>query len=189
MKTRKQIVFEAATRLFREKGYMVSTMRELAERVGLKQASSLYNHYKNKEEILQQICFENAQQFVDGINRIDASETLAIDKIKALIGLHIRIATEDISSLTVFNDEWRHLSEPHLTKFLSLRKNYEGLFKKIIIEGMEAGHFKSLDPNIVLYTLLNSIKWIHYGYSSKKMDKEVLESNLTSLLLSGLANN
>ncbi len=185
MKTRKQVVFEEATRLFREKGYMASTMRELAERVGLKQASSLYNHYNNKEEILQQICFENAHQFINGIKTIDTTETQAIDKIKALIALHIRIATEDISSVTVFNDEWRHLTEPHLTTFLSLRKDYEERFKKIIIEGIESTQFKPLDPTFILYTLLNSIKWIHYG-SNKKMDKKLLEANLTSLLLNGL---
>ena len=59
-KTKKELVFEAAGKLFMEKGYLAASMRELAERVGLEQASSLYNHLKSKEEVLRKICFDNA---------------------------------------------------------------------------------------------------------------------------------
>ena len=56
--TRKANIYEAAVQLFRDKGYPAATMRDLADRVGLKQASSLYNHVSSKEEILQNICFD-----------------------------------------------------------------------------------------------------------------------------------
>ena len=85
MKSKKEEVFEEAALLFQEKGYAAASMRELAKRVGLKQASSLYNHYKNKEEILQQICFENAHKFINGIKAIEVDGNSATEKIKALI--------------------------------------------------------------------------------------------------------
>lgn len=144
-KTKKQIVFEAAAELFMEKGYLAASMREIAKKVGLEQASSLYNHLKSKEDVLVKICLENAERFISGIATIEETNSSPIEKIKALIHLHISIATKDRTSVTVFNDEWRHLSEPHLSSFLTKRKDYENRFKKIIEAGIESGDFKKVD--------------------------------------------
>lgn len=188
-KTKKQIVFEAAAELFMEKGYLAASMRELAERVGLEQASSLYNHLKSKEEVLRKICLENADKFIAGITAIEQSVTAPIEQLKALIHLHISIATEDPTSVTVFNDEWRHLSEPYLSNFLSKRKDYENRFKTIIEAGIQNGSFKKVNANIALYTILTSIRWIHYWYKPERnVSVEKLEADVFSLLIEGLHN-
>lgn len=188
-KTKKQIVFEAAAQLFMEKGYLAASMRELAERVGLEQASSLYNHLKSKEEVLRKICLENADKFITGITAIEQSATTPIAQLKALIHLHISIAIEDPTSVTVFNDEWRHLSEPYLSNFLSKRKDYENRFKTIIESGIQDGSFKPVDANIALYTILTSVRWIHYWYKPERnVSVEKLEADVSALLIEGLHN-
>lgn len=50
----KEYILECAIDLFSEKGYKEVTVREIADKVGIK-ASSLYKHYKSKEEILENI--------------------------------------------------------------------------------------------------------------------------------------
>lgn len=50
-----EIILEKAHELFVEKGYERSSMREIAERVGISKAA-LYHHFKNKEEILFTLC-------------------------------------------------------------------------------------------------------------------------------------
>ena len=172
-KTKKQVVFEAATQLFREKGYKAASMRELAERVGLKQASSLYNHFKSKEIVLQKICFENADKFISGIDSIERKNISPAEKIKALIQLHISIATEDITSVTVFNDEWRHLPETELTAFLKDRNEYEANFKALLRSGMDSGEFVTMSESTAFQLVISSVKWIHY--SAKRMKKEELD--------------
>ena len=49
-KSTQQQIFDAAVELFHRKGYAGATIREIARMVGIKE-SSIYNHYKNKEEI------------------------------------------------------------------------------------------------------------------------------------------
>jgi len=186
-KTKKQIVFETAAELFMEKGYLAASMRDIAKRVGLEQASSLYNHLSSKEDVLRKICFENAERFINGISTIETSDSSPSQKLKALIHLHITIATEDRTSVTVFNDEWRHLSEPYLSDFLAKRKDYENRFKKIIESGIELGTFKKVNPNIALYTILTSIRWIHYWYKPERnVTIEKLEADIFTLLSTGL---
>jgi AcrR family transcriptional regulator len=53
-KSTKQKIFEVAASLFSKKGYDGVSMREIAKEVGIKE-SSIYNHYKSKEEILSSL--------------------------------------------------------------------------------------------------------------------------------------
>ena len=185
-KSKKQIIYEAAARLFRDKGYTATSMRDLAKAVDLK-ASSLYNHIRSKEEILQGICFENARRFLAGMNKVEAMPSSTPEKVKALIQLHISIATEDLTSVTAFNDEWRHLSEPMLSEFLQLRKDYERRFKIIIDKGIAEGDFRVLDSSILLYTLFSSIRWVYDWYKpNKSIDHDKLEVEISEFLMRGM---
>lgn len=52
--TTKEKIFEVSIDLFSEKGYDAVSIREIAREVGIRE-SSIYNHYKNKEAILDAI--------------------------------------------------------------------------------------------------------------------------------------
>ncbi|MDX1941575.1 MAG: TetR/AcrR family transcriptional regulator [Saprospiraceae bacterium] len=187
-KSKKQLISEAAAQLFRDKGYTATSMRDLAEKVNLK-ASSLYNHIGSKEEILRDICFANGQRFNEGMEEVEQLDAPAAEKVRALIRLHIQIATEDVTSVTAFNDEWRHLSEPYLSDFRQLRRNYERRFQAIIEEGIRNGEFKPLDPFATLYTIFSSMRWLYDWYKpERKVSPEQLYEQISTLLMSGLVN-
>jgi AcrR family transcriptional regulator len=187
-KNRKQIIYREAARLFREKGYNSASMRELAERVQLK-ASSLYNHIGSKEEILVKICFDNAHRFILGMEKVEAMNSDSREKIKELLRLHIRTALEDTTSVTVFNDEWKHLSAPLLSEFILLRKDYENRFRKIIQEGVDFGELKKLNTEILLYSLLNSVHWLHHWFKKDgKIKPNEVEEDIITLLMEGISS-
>ena len=50
----KKKIFEESIKLFAQKGYKATTVREIARAVGIQQ-SAIYNHFKNKEAILDAI--------------------------------------------------------------------------------------------------------------------------------------
>jgi AcrR family transcriptional regulator len=182
----RQRIFEEAARLFQEQGYKATTMRDLAKRVEIT-VSSLYSHIGGKEEILQKICFDNARNFLETLKEVEALAASPKEKVERLIAHHIRVAVNDVTSVTIFNDEWRHLSEPYLVEFLSVRKDYERRFARIIQQGMEAGQFVSLNPTIALFTILTSIRWLHRWYPEKKgISLKALEQDILKILFFGL---
>ena len=188
-KTEKQkAIYDAAAMLFKDKGYSATSVRDLAKAVDLK-ASSLYNHIGSKEEILRHICFANARLFLEGIAKV---ENLAISpeaKVQALIQLHVRIATEDVTSVISFNDEWRHLSEPYLSDFVALRKEYEQKFTAILEEGMAQDLFRKIDPALALNVILSSVRWVFEWYHSKrKLNAEKIGRDIGAIILGGLKN-
>jgi AcrR family transcriptional regulator len=52
--TNREKILKVSIDLFSEKGYEAVTLREIASQVGIK-AASIYNHFHNKEEILEEI--------------------------------------------------------------------------------------------------------------------------------------
>ncbi len=184
--SKKEKIFEEAAILFRDKGYLATTMRELAARVDLR-VSSLYSHIGSKEEILHKICFDNARRFLKGLKQVEMQPVSPVQKVEMLISEQIRIATNDITSVTIFNDEWRHLSEPYLGEFLRMRKDYERRFIKIIQMGIDNGDFVQIDATVALFTLLTSLRWLHRWYPSRKgISIKSLEREILKIILHGL---
>ena len=60
--TRKERIIQVAEKLFKEKGFMATSMRDIAGELNI-EAASLYSHIKSKDEILETICFRMADQF------------------------------------------------------------------------------------------------------------------------------
>ena len=186
--TRKNEIQSAAAKLFGEKGFAACSVRDIASAVGLG-AASLYNHMGSKDELLTKICFHCAQEFLDGMHAIDVDEKSPGEKIKELIKLQIHIALNDKSSVTVFNDEWRHLQEPFLSKFLELRRVYETAYLRIIHEGIERGDLKQMDAYLVYQMILSSLRWLHLPGAKKiKQTERELTDQITSIILNGIVS-
>ncbi len=183
---RRKDIYEAAAHLFRTKGFVATSMRDLAKEVNLN-ASSLYNHISSKEEILQEICFSTAQKFESGMAEVEAIEGRCTEKVNKLIEQHLWMATSDRTSITAFNDEWRHLSEPYLSEFIALRKDYENRFGRILEEGMRQGEFRKAPVNLVLFTLLSSLRWLYDWFEQgRSISLSELEKEMQDFILNGI---
>jgi AcrR family transcriptional regulator len=142
---RKAQIARIATELFHRKGYAATSMRELASVSGI-EAPSLYNHFSSKETLLHEICFGMADAFVSTARRIAAMDLPVEDRLARAIEEHLRLLFSDREAVGVFVNEWRHLSEPSLHTFKSLRSDYEQFFAGLFQEGMRQGVFIQGDP-------------------------------------------
>ena len=68
LKTREKIIYEALS-LFSVKGYDAVTIREIAASVGIKE-SSIYNHFKNKRDILNKIIDETLNRYYQTLENV-----------------------------------------------------------------------------------------------------------------------
>ncbi len=184
--SRKEQVIRQAAELFKEKGYVASSMRDLAQKLGI-EAASLYSHIKSKEEILQSLCFDMATEFRKSLDAVEKQNLTASEKLKKGIIGHIEVMAKDLTASAVFMNEHRHLSQPHLRDFLLLRINYINRFKSIIEEGMASGEFKdNIDKKLAVMTLFSSLNWMPQWYDpSGKIDPQ-LGNQLADMLVNGL---
>ncbi len=183
---RKQQIIEKATQLFQKQGYAATSMRDLASYIGI-EAASLYSHIKSKEEILQTICFQMANDFFQSIEEIELEKLSADEKLKKAVISHVKVLTKDSAASAVFFSEWRHLSESYLKDFLAMRNNYENKFIQILIDGHKEGVFKKMDAKFTVLALLSSINWMPSWYKPEgKLTPEEIAENVTDVFINGL---
>jgi len=183
---RKQQIIDKATELFQKQGYSATSMRDLAGYIGI-EAASLYSHIKSKEEILQTICFQMANDFFNSLEEIELEKLSADEKLKKAVRSHVIVLTKDSAASAVFFSEWRHLSQNYLTDFLSMRNNYENKFIQILIDGYKEGIFKKMDAKFTVLALLSSINWMPSWYKPEgKLSPEEIAENVTDVFINGL---
>jgi AcrR family transcriptional regulator len=185
--SKKKQLEQTATSLFQERGYAATSMRDMAQALGI-EAASLYSHIKSKEEILQNVCFRMARQFF-----ASQEEALAkapndpVEQLSAVIIAHIKVITEDTSASAVFFSEWRHLSEPYHTELQAMRRKYEGVFQKILDKGIANGKIIELNTRFAVFTILSALNWTHNWYKpSGPQTPEQIGRNLADTILNGL---
>jgi TetR/AcrR family transcriptional regulator, cholesterol catabolism regulator len=186
VKSRRTEILECAARLFREKGYKATSMRDIAKAVGI-QGASLYNHIKSKEELLSELLMFIANLFTKEMNEINKSSLPPVEKIKRLIGLHVRYTAEHTDAISIITSEWIHLEKSVLPEYLRLRADYEKKFEKIIAECIKEGSFEKVNPKIALFSILSTLRWLYTWYNNQKDINPIeLEQQMIHCLLTGL---
>ncbi|WP_298951279.1 TetR/AcrR family transcriptional regulator [uncultured Nonlabens sp.] len=186
--SRKKQILKTAAQLFKERGYSAVTMRDLAAAMDMK-AASLYNHISGKQEILATLILEVAHEFTSGMDTVEMDDKSAFAKAEQLILLHIKIALEYTDALAVLNTDWMHLEGAPYQEYITLRKEYELDFKKILKNGIATGEFKTMNVETILFNLLSTLRSI-YLWIPKKSTTEVadLKKELPQILLTGISS-
>lgn len=185
MSTKRENIIKAAAKLFKEKGFAATSMRDLADSLEVS-APGLYNHIRSKDDILDEICFRVAHKFVVHINDIDSSELSNIQKLTDVIGLHVRMMIESPEETTVANSEWKNLSAPKREVYKQLRDSYEAKIAHLIQDGMHCLEFRKVHVPVAVYTLLSALRWIESWYKPERnITPEQLEKEVTALLVGG----
>jgi TetR/AcrR family transcriptional regulator, cholesterol catabolism regulator len=186
--TRKDVIIAKAAKLFREKGFSATSMRDLAEHVGV-EAASLYNHISSKAEILQEICFKVANNFLSHIDEVDAAHESSISKIEAILRFHIRQMIDNYEEVYVSDREWKHLTDPYLSNMQGQRRAYRQRIASIIEQGIQRQEIKNIDAPTVVLIMLHAVSGIESWHrSKKKIEPKLLEDNMVQILIEGLRN-
>ncbi|TGE29691.1 TetR/AcrR family transcriptional regulator [Hymenobacter metallicola] len=184
---KRQVILEEAAKLFKAKGFGGTSMRDLGSQVGM-EAASMYNHISSKDDILESICFHVSNTYISQLHEIEQLPVSYVDKLKALIRLHIRLMIEDGAAVSVANNDWKYLSDDKLQQFKDARKTYEKGFAALIEQGIEAGEFQPMNVSVALFTILSAVRWVELWYRpGRGITAEELEENIMTILLNGLA--
>lgn len=185
--SRKEQITETAAKLFSERGYMATSMRDIAEKMGI-EAASLYNHISGKEEILHSICFDMAHLFIRAIDEVNDIYFDAEKKLRMAIQNHIEILTANLTRSTVFLHEWKYLTGNNRSAFIALRDKYEKEFTVILQNGEDENLFKEVDKKFAVLNILSSLNWITEWYKpTGEMTPEQIATKLSDFVLMGLS--
>jgi TetR/AcrR family transcriptional regulator, cholesterol catabolism regulator len=154
-------VVRAAGRLFADRGYHGTSMRDLGRELGLL-GSSLYSHVSSKQDLLVEVVEEGARLFEESAEKALAGEGSAVDRLDALIAGHVDVVVDNIDVARTFLNEARMLDPSYRSRIVEARDHYEEGFRSVIREGVAEGSFRpSVEPktaSIFILSILNAIE-------------------------------
>ncbi|MES1220956.1 MAG: TetR/AcrR family transcriptional regulator [Bacteroidota bacterium] len=184
--SKRDFILMKAAAMFREKGFSATSMRDLAEAVGI-EAASLYNHIQSKSEILQEIILRIGNVSNTHMDELENSNLNSLKKIESLIRFHVQLIINQFDDYFVMINEWIHLTEPYLTNFTLQRRGYVQKIESIIREGVRNKEMKPVMPYVAMLSILSSVRGLEFWHrSNKKILPEDLEENMVNFLINAL---
>lgn len=145
-------ILGAATRLFSEKGYHGSTMREVASAVGIK-AGSLYNHYAGKSDLLFRIARDVMEELLAEGRRALAAHAEPREQLRELIRSHVVYHAEHRFRAKVADDQLHALEPDRRREVLAIRDAYERLWRDVIEAGKDRHGWAVPDAPVVTFAI------------------------------------
>lgn len=178
---RKEQLVDEATLLFSRQGYRGTTMRDLAEAVGML-PGSLYAHIRTKEDLLYEVVLRAAGEFLDGVAAAAASTDRPEEKLRAAMQAHVRVVAGDVDAARVFHHEWTMLTGERRQEIVELRDRYETLWDDII-----GGLPGKLPRKLARLLVLSAANWVYTWYDPNgPLSPDQVADGYTDLLLRGL---
>ncbi|HEX3918142.1 MAG TPA: TetR/AcrR family transcriptional regulator [Caulobacteraceae bacterium] len=86
-------ILEAAERIFVAEGYEGATIRKIADEVGVS-STALYMHFRDKDEILHEICLGAVQILLDQNSEIAARPCDPVTRVQLMLEAYVRMGLE-----------------------------------------------------------------------------------------------
>lgn len=161
---RRREIEDAASTLFRERGYSATSVRDIANALAIR-GPSLYAHVTSKEDVLWAIVDRAAARFEQAADAAIATATAdPVVRLASLVRAHVEVIAADPGEASVFVAEWRHLSPDRRAVILERRDAYERRFRATIADGMADGSFTLTDAAIAAAFLLSALNGIATWY-------------------------
>jgi len=186
---KRQLRQEAAFK-FSARGYHATSMRELADAVGIEPAS-IYSHFRSKDDLLWEIAIDCANDFHQTLSPIYLQQDINLrDKLQAMIVAHVEVVLRNRTAASVFSTEWQHLEEPRRTEYARLRERYEMFFRQTILDGVRQNLLLPVDERFATLTVLSALNWTHAWYKPDgELSPRQIGDKLASIMLDGLARS
>jgi AcrR family transcriptional regulator len=159
--SRRREIEDAASTLFRERGYSGTSVRDIARAVDI-QGASLYAHVASKQDVLWSIVERVAARFEAAADVVEAADPGAVVfgpgvQLISLVRAHVGVLTDDIERASVFVHEWRALDAGRREAMSRRRDAYEARFRSTIRIGVETDAFAPVDPALTATYILTAL--------------------------------
>lgn len=155
---RRKELTRVAAQLFVQEGFDRTTVRMLAQEMGIK-SGSLFHHFRDKQEILCAVIEEGTQNaLVIARDALAQCDDTPAARLHAMARAHLETLLTDRNAHVVALYEWRRLDEASREHLIHLRDAYEALWQMVIADALEAGLIRG-DKFLVSRFVLGALNW------------------------------
>jgi AcrR family transcriptional regulator len=179
-------IIEAAARVFAERGFHGATTQDIADVLGIKQAS-LYYYFSSKEAALELVCLKGVEGFFEAGKGIAAGPGPARERLILLIKSHLSPLLDRGDFVRVFLNERQHLPTESRRRIGRWSRGLERIFEEVIREGIAKREFRAdLDPHLATLAILGMCNAVPSWYRKENADLARIGDEFAALVIDGM---
>lgn len=186
---RRELIVATAAEMFARKGIRSTTVREIADAVGLL-SGSLYHYFTSKDEIVKEILMGFLDVIRARYGEVLAQGQDAPQTLREIVLTSLQVAKQMPDATAIYQNELRYLREtPQYKEVQVAAGDVQRVWLGVIERGVADGSFrKDISPRI-FHRLIRDAVWLSgrgqhpdAGYSTKR-----LADAITSIFLEGFS--
>lgn len=190
IRDRREQLIRAAIKVFGEKGFHQTTVRDIGRAARLTQGT-IYNYVRSKEDILFLVCDRVVTEYQDSVRRALSGNGDATERLAAALRGIVRVMIERQSTILLLYHESHNLDRRSLRVILARVGEFIANFERLLTEAHRGRRMPPRDfrlfANIVTYlpTIVALRRWaLPHRLSREKLINELVDFMLRGLSLS-----
>jgi AcrR family transcriptional regulator len=153
-------ILQQAARLFAQKGYVASSLNELASAMSYSKGA-IYNYFASKQEIYDAIIIDTLTGLYEsGVAAVKNGDS-PTDQLRCFMIAHATFLAYNFDAFATMLVGFSGMADTHLkADALALRDAHEGLLRRIIMDGIADSSFRAVDPAMTGRAVLSLLSWM-----------------------------
>jgi AcrR family transcriptional regulator len=177
-------IFNVAARLFLNQGYHETSMRQVAGAAGMGK-STLYDYFRNKEEILLYFVEQEMDATHQDAVRIASMNIPVEEKLRRILRSLWAYLEENKEMTVLIVRETSRLGERATQRIDARRENYRKILEGVIQQGIQEGIFRVANPALAA-SALHSTMTVPWLWVRGDQGVDNIVDELVDLFLSGI---
>lgn len=191
---RRKEIIAAGAKVFRERGYEASSLRDVAQVLNTDRAS-LYYYVASKNELFQLVTRSAVEEVVAAAELVRNENSDPVSRVRKLIVTTLKMYGDHYPYMFVYIQEdmsrihSETLDEVWARTMLELGHRFEAALLGIIDDGLADGAFSIGHRHIAMNYVIGAINWTHRWYRpSGQLTGEQLGVEMANLIVAGLSS-
>jgi AcrR family transcriptional regulator len=185
---RREVILERAADLFAKQGVAATTVREIAEAVGIL-SGSLYHHFPSKDAIVEAIVTAFMDDLVRRYDVVLSSDADPATKVRGLVAASIATSAEHPHATEIYQSDSHYLQDS--ARPIDVRQGARAVraaWIKVLEDGQADGTFRADVPVKVVYPLLRDGLWLtaRWFVPTKSYGFDELAADYMKVFLEGI---
>jgi len=169
-------ILKEAARQFYTKGYDGTRIDEIAKVLGVTKPF-IYYHFKNKTELLDEICVRATASSGEALDRVVAHNQDAGAQLRETIRVLALQVIENQADIAICFREEKYISTEARQRLEFNRRHYDATLSGILIRADREGVISVPDPTVATQVLTGAITWsfVWYRQTGRFQPEEIAE--------------
>ena len=182
----KALIIEKATDLFYRHGYVKASIRDIVKAVGITN-STVYIHFRNKDEILYTIINEVGKALLEELRAAIRENEDPVTCLREMVFRQICLMNDKKKEIKIYMEEQYQLPTSLRKEALKQHRQIYDLYKNIIKKLAERRLLRPIDETVMTFSIFAMMNWSYRWFKENgRLSIEEVAEDIIEIFFGGI---